>query len=270
MSIVQRTRMPEAGEANPRAVMGGNNPPLDEQVTIDLGEALAEKGITKRIADLLAAFGRAPAKIETAEVAGSYADLIKQMSAATKAVSAERETLNRPLLNAQRALKGRADSIVEELSGAEQQARARIAAFDAAEREKERKRQAEAEAERRRLQAIADNEARLERERLQRIEDERAAAEAREAAIVEVETVRVEIPAEPEKTEAVRGDYGAKVVRTTNWKHEIVSVRQLPDSILKHEKVMDAINKVIAAQVRGGMREMKGVNIFPETGTTIR
>ena len=49
-----------------------------------------------------------------------------------------------------------------------------------------------------------------------------------------------------------------------------MSVRQLPDSILKHAKVVEALDKVIAAQVRGGTRELKGCEIFPETSTAIR
>lgn len=277
MAIVQRLKPQPEFEENPRAVIGANNPPLEEQITIDLAEALEVEGIAKRIADLLASAGRAPTVIADAEMAGSYADLVKQMVAAGKAVEAQREILNRPLLNAQRALKGRADAIVEPLQAAEVTARARIKAFDDAEREKERQRQIEAqrvaEAERQRLQAIADAEAAAERQRLQAIEDARAAAEAREAAVVEVAAEVVEVAPEPiaePDAPVVRGDYGAKVVRTTNWKHRIVSVRQLPDSILKHAKVVEAIDKVIAAQVRGGTRELKGCEIFPETGTTIR
>lgn len=276
MAIVQRVIPVPDAEENPRAVIGGNRPPIDEQVVIDLGEALDGEGLTKRIADLIASAGRAP-EITSPEIAGRYADLIKGMVTASRAVDAEREKLNRPLLNAQRALKGRADAVLAPMQEAERGARAKVKTFDDAELEKQRKRQAEAaavaEAERQRLQAIADEEARKERVRLQAIEDARAAAEAREAAVVEVAAPIVEYVPEPIREEAapvVQGDYGAKVVRTTTWKHEIQSVRQLPDAILKHAKVVEAIDKVIAAQVRGGVREMKGCRIFPETGTAIR
>lgn len=275
MGIVKRaTAQPET--ENSRAVIGGNKPPLDEQIVIDLSEALEVEGITERIAVLLASAGRAPVAIETAEVAGQYADLIKLMSAAGKAVEAEREKLNRPILNAQRALKGRADAIVEPLQEAERTARQRIGAYAEAERVREAAREAEArrvaEVERQRLQAIADAEAAKERARLQAIEDERAAAEAREAVAVELQAEVVEVEPEPvaEPAATVRGDYGAKVVATTTWKHRIVSVRKLPNSILNHAKVIEAIDKVIAAQVRGGTRELAGCEIFPETGTTIR
>lgn len=308
MAIVQRLKAEPDTDANPRAVMGSNNPPIDEQIVIDLAEALAADGLTTRISDLIAAAGRAPA-ITSPDIAGRYADLIKQMVAAGKAVEAQRETLNRPLLNAQRALKGRSDAITAPLKDAETEARGKVSRYDAEqaaiERQRrleaeaaERKAREEAEAERRRLQAIADEHARQERLRLQKIadeaarverlrrqaiEDERAAVEAREAAtvIVDAETVEVEAPvvavevaytpAAPEPVRApIQGDMGAKVARVTTWHHRILSVRQLPDSILKHAKVVEALDKVIAAQVRSGTREMKGCEIYSETSTAIR
>jgi hypothetical protein len=275
MAIVQRARPEPEIIDNPRVAMGDNRPPIEEQVVIDLAEALADEGLTSRIDSLIASAERAP-EITTPEIAGRYADLIKQMVSASKGVEAEREKLNRPLLTAQRALKGRADAIVAPLQDAERTARARVKAYDDAEREKERERQRiafqAAENERLRLQAIADEVARKERERLQAEEDARAAKEKREAVAVEVAAPVIEVAPEPvaEAAPTVQGDYGAKLVRTTTWKHRIVSVRQLPDAILKHAKVVEAIDKVIAAQVRGGTREMKGCEIFPETGTAIR
>jgi hypothetical protein len=308
MAVVQRLKPDTDTDINPRAVIGANNPPIDEQIVIDLSEALATDGLTSRISELLASAGRAPA-ITSPEIAGRYADLIKQMVAAGKGVEAAREKLKRPLLNAQRALKGRADAIVAPLKDAEVEARGKVNRYDAEQAEierqarlkreaEERKAREEAEAERRRLQAIADEEvrqerlrlqaiadeaARKERLRLQAIEDERAAAEKREAAavVVEAETVEVAAPVvavevayEPTAPEparaAIQGDMGAKVARVTTWHHRILSVRQLPDSILKHAKVVEALDKVIAAQVRSGTREMKGCEIYAETSTAIR
>lgn len=253
MAVVQRAIAPVA-EENPRAVIGDNRPPLEEQVVIDLAEALDTGGITKRISDLIASAGRAP-EITTPEIAGRYADMIKQMVTAGKAVEAEREKLNRPILTAQRALKGRADAIVAPLAAEEMAARAKVRKFDDDLAAAERKRKQE-----------AFEKAEAERKRLQAIEDERAAKEQREAAPIHVEPE----PVAEVAPAAIQGDFGAKVARTTSWKHEILSVRQLPNAILTHEKVLEAINKVIAAQVRGGTREIKGARIYPETGIAIR
>jgi hypothetical protein len=254
MAIVQRLKPDADTEFNPRAVLGGNNPPLDEQVTIDFVEALDAAGISKRIADLLASASRAPAVIADAEMAGSYADLVKQMVAAGKAVEAEREKLNRPLLNAQRALKGKADAIASPLGAAEATARARIRAFDAEQQRIEDQRRREAEDAARRAQQEADA---------------RAAEATAAGQPVEVAPI-VEIAPAPVEAAVIRGDLGAKVSRVEQWKHEIISVRQLPDSILTHAKVVEALDKVIAAQVRGGLREMKGCRIYSETGMAIR
>lgn len=253
MAVVQRAIAPVA-EENPRAVIGSNRAPLEEQVVIDLADALEAEGITKRIKDLIASAGRAP-EITSPEIAGRYADMIKQMVTAGKAVEAEREKLNRPILTAQRALKGRADAIVAPLAAEELAARAKVRKFDDDLATAERKRQQE-----------AFDRAAAERKRLQDIEDAKAAAEKRDAAVVEVAPEPVEVAAPP----SIQGDFGAKVSRTTIYKHEILSVRQLPDSILTHAKVIEALDKVIAAQVRGGVREMKGCRIFPETGIAIR
>ena len=155
------------------AVMGHNRPPIDEQIVLDLADALEAEGLTKRIDDLISSAGRAPV-INSADIAGRYADLIKSMVTAGKAVEAEREKLNRPLLTAQRALKGRADAIVAPLKNAETAARAKVDAYDKEQAAIERRRLEAAEAERRRLQAIADEEARQERLRLQAIADEAA------------------------------------------------------------------------------------------------
>lgn len=253
MAIVQRAKL-EPEDENPRAIIGGNRPPIDEAVVIDLAEALEREGLTKRIDDLIASAGRAP-DITSAEIAGRYADLIKQMVTAGKAVEAEREKLNRPLLNAQRALKGRADAIVAPMADAEKTARAKVKKFDDDDRDKEEKRRRE-----------AFEAAEAERKRLQLIEEERAAAENRQAETVFAPEPVIESAPPP----VVQGDFGAKVVRTTVWRHEIESVRKLPDSILKHEKVIAALNQVIGQQVRSGTREMKGVRIFEEISTTIR
>lgn len=202
-----------------------NNPPLEETIVLDFDLALREYDfdLLARIEELEAK-ARTAGRCDDAETAGRYGDAVKAAVAAMKAIEAERELLNRPLLNAQRALMGRTKVYSERLSAAEKRIRALLDDYIAREklrreaeererlriiaeaeakaaREAEVERQrlqaiadAEADAERRRLQAIADLAAAKERARLQAIEEERAAAEAREVKPVEVvaEVVRVE------------------------------------------------------------------------------
>lgn len=250
MTVIAAPRL-QPTEPNDRAVIGGNNPPLDESIIADFLEALRNcdgQDLTQRVDNLIAR-AEATTECKDADAAGRLGDGIAMMRALAQAIEAEREKLNRPLLTAQRALKAKADSFTERLNTASARLRMLINAWQ----NEENKRLA---AER----AAADEAARAaQRAALQ------AAADAPHGAAPEV----VVTPAVVEAPVA-RGDYGAKVGSQTVWKHEILSVRQLPDSILKHAKVVEAIDKVIAAQVRGGTREMKGVRIFSEQQTVVR
>lgn len=249
-------------EANPRAVIGGNRPPLDEMIVGEFMEGLnSQQGLIAKVEQLIQR-GSAAEPCENADMAGRYGDFIKMTGEAVKRIEAERETHNRPLLTAQRALKAKSDYFVDRLKEAASKVRAHLDAFT---REEARK---AAEAQR-----LADEQARkareaAEAERQRQIEEARAAGEdavgdALSVPEVDVAPVKVDQP-------VFRGDYGSRVGTTTIWLHEIESVRKLPDAILKHEKVVEAINKVIAAQVRGGTREMKGVRIWSEQRAAVR
>lgn len=244
-----------------QAGVGHNRPPLDEQVVIDFEEAIREEGLAKRVDDLIASAGRA-GECDSEEKAEKFGDLIRKGGVAVKAIEAEREKLNRPLLNAQRALKGRADGYTTRLATAMNGARAKLNAYMIEQdriAEEKRKRAAEearkaAEAEQARIQAELDAQA--------------AAGEgdtefAEVAPIVEITPAVVEAP-------VVRTDEGTHVGLKTTWDHEIESVRKLPDSILKHEKVIEALNKVIGQMVRSGTREIRGVRIFPTKSVSVR
>lgn len=209
------------------ASMGHNNPPLEETIVMEFDANLREHDF-----DLIARIDEIEQKAADAgpcydaETAGRYGDAVKAAVAATRLIESERETLNRPILNAQRALMGKAKTYTERLNVAEKRIRGHLDAYTEREKQKriaeererqriideenarlrrlaeeERQRQqaiadAAAAKERERLQAIADAEAAKERERLQAIEDERAAAEAREAKAVEVEAEVVHVEAE--------------------------------------------------------------------------
>ena len=307
--------MATALSENPRVHLGANNPPLEEQVLLDLDAALLEHdGLLERIkafeakADEVetaakaeqdaedakaAADGRKPNQIilcKSADMAGRYGDFIKMTSAAVKVVEAERETINRPLLTAQRSLKARADSYSQRAAAAGDKVRAqlnrylaeqdRIARAEAA-RHAEIARQAEAERQRVIDEANrkAREEAAAEQRRLQAIEDERAAKEKREAAAVVVEPEPVYVPAPAPVFAPVaptraplRGDYGTTVSAVETWDVKVINIRQVPDAYLKHPTVIEALEKVIRPSVRGknGLREIKGCEIKATLGSAVR
>lgn len=229
--------------------LGHNRPPLDEQVLIDFEDALREGGITQKVKDIVEAVDRF-GECDSDDKAGRGGDFVKQCSATIKAIEAERETLNRPILTAQRALKGKGDGYVDLVKAASNQVLKKINAYMDEQRR------------------IAD---------LKRKAAEEAARKAQEAALAAAvaageKSPPPEIKIEPAKVDepVVRGDYGARIGSTTVWLHEIESVRKLPDGILTHAKVMEAINSVIGQMVRGGTREIKGVRIWSEQKTAIR
>lgn len=282
-------------EMNPRASLGGNNPPLEETIVMEFDANLREHDF-----DLLARIDEIEVKAAAAgpcndaETAGRYGDVVNMAVAASRLIESERETLNRPILTAQRALMGKAKTYTERLTVAERRIRGHLDDYVERERQRrlaeERERQRvideanakaarEAEVERQRLQAIADKEAREERARLQKIEDDRAAAEAREAKAVEVvaETVHVEVAPVAEVVRApiyepVRSDRGVLVAGNETWHVEIENVRQVPDLYLKNPAVIEALRKVIAPSVRGktGLRQIKGCRIYSTTNASVR
>jgi hypothetical protein len=242
----------------PAAAIGHNRPPLDAEVVLDFEEAVKTSGLLKRINDLIASAGRA-GDCDSEDKAGKFGDLIKMIRAAERAVEAERERLNRPILTAQRALKGRADAYVGDLSYAERELRRRLDAYMAEQRRI-------AVEERRKSEEAARTAAEARRAAEQGAPDRASKDDAESAEVAEYvapEPVEIDEP-------VVRGDAGSRIGSTTVWLHKVVSVRKLPDAILTHEKVRDAIDKVIAAQVRGGAREIKGVEIWSEQRTAVR
>lgn len=249
MSTAFKDVKPFPGEASQAAPIGHNRPPLDEMIVAEFEEGLAaEAGLKDKVQQLIAK-GKDAGPCETEDMAGRYGDFIKMAGAAVKVIEAERERHNRPILTAQRALKARSDSYVAPLQDAVNNVRRRLDAFMAEQRRKAAEQQRIAEEQAREAQRAAME----------------AAADAPHGAkpVVEITPAKVEQP-------VVRGDYGSRVGTVTVWNHEILSVRQLPDAILKHEKVVEAINKVIASQVRGGTREIKGVRIYSEQRAAVR
>lgn len=230
-----------------------NQPPLEERILMQFEDELRDDGLLERIAAITESAGRVPT-IDSQAVAGKVGDLIAQARAAGKAVEERRETHNRPLLTAQRALKGRADALLAPMVQAIDGVRRSLDAYMAEEARKAR------EAER-----LAAEQARIAREAA-----EAAAAEAAKAGEPAPPPPPVIEPARVEQPVA-RGDMGARVGTRTVWKHEIeVPVAKLPKAILENAKVVDAINQVIAAQVRAGTREIKGVRIWDEQVADVR
>lgn len=242
--------------SNPRAVPGDNKPPIDEQIVIDFVEGLRTSASVDLVARInqLVAKAADPSDITSTEQAGRYGDFIGMCREVEKAVEAERERCNRPLLNAQRALKGRADALLAPMQAAAKIMRGKLDVYMAEQRR--------IEDERRRVAMEAAREAREAAEAARR-EAEAKGQPVEAAPIVKIQPAIVE--AGP-----IRGDYGATIGTQTVYRHEIESVRKLPNDVLNHPTVIEAIDKVIRARVRGGSRTISGVRIWTEQKVSVR
>ncbi len=244
------------------APMGHNRPPLEEVIVADFEEGLrAVAGLMPRI-DALIERGKAAGPCTTEEMAGRYGDylkMVRDIAGAGGRIENEREKHNRPLLTAQRTLKARSDALIGRLNDAAKIVKTHLDAYMT----EQRRLAAE-------KQRLADEQAQAARDAAEAKAREQAKAAGGDVEAVEVAQPVIDIPPAAVEEPVVRGDYGARVGSTTVWRHEIESVRKLPDNILKHEKVVEAINKVLAAQIRGGARAIKGCRIWSEQSTTIR
>lgn len=222
-----------------------NEPPLEERVMLEFEEELEREGVKTRIQELLESAARVP-EITDDAIAGKVGDLCKLARDVQKRVDDAREKHNRPLLNAQRALKSKADRMFQPLGDAIQQIRSRLNAY-VAEQSRLRAEQ----------QRKAEEEARKAREAAAQISPELA------------EQIEAPKPAAP--APIARGDLGASVGTRTVWRHEIeVPIAKLPKSILENEKVRAAVDQVIGQMVRTGTREIKGVRIWSEQEAAVR
>lgn len=250
---------PFPGE-NTRAVIGGNEPPLEERIVLDLESQIDETpGLRTRIRDLLAKAEALPACTDE-ETAGKLADFKKMADAASSRVESFRKALKEPVLQAGRNLDAKARGYTEALDLAGMKAKRLIDGFVA-----EQQRKAREEARR----IAAEQEARRRAE-----EEARRAAEAANEPLPEPEPAYEPEPmpqrgAKP--APVAMGDMGARVGTRTVWKHvPVTKAAGLPPAILNHPKVLEAINAVIAAQVRSGIRQIKGVEISEHTESSIR
>jgi hypothetical protein len=252
---------------NPRAVIGGNAPPPEEMIVIDFDAALDdEPNLRTRIAELLAKKGALP-KCDHPETAAKFGDLMKIISTVIGKIEAHHATVKAPYLAATRAIDAKKRNLVDDLGELRAQANGALNTYLA---------------EQRRLQAVEAARIAAEQERMraeaaerQRIADVAIAKAVAEGAAVAPPPVEYEPEPEPEAPAApepivLRGDLGARVGTKKTWKGEIESVRKLPNAILGHPNVIEALNKVIAGLIRGGSRDIKGVRVFEEETVSVR
>lgn len=254
-----KAQPPEAAGSKP----GHNRPPLDVEARAAFDEVLDQRdGFRQRVKDLIAASDRAVATDEV--TAGKCGELVKQIRAATKVIEDAHSTTKAPYLAAGRAVDAAKNEQVAGLDAAKRKVEAKQTTFL---REEQQRKEAEA------------RRAREAEEARRREEWERQRAAAREASTEEVavdagplEDLPVYVPEPAAEREIIRGDFGAAVSGTKVWHSQVedYEVAFIAGGLAKNEKVREAIDKAIASQVRGGVREIEGVRIWPDVKVSNR
>lgn len=236
---VKQAAKPEEAEApkeNPRAVIGGNRPPLDEEARATFREELLRDrpDFEFKVDEIVAAADRVAITDED-----SYAragDFIRRCRAAEQHIDQAHKIAKGPYLEAGRAVDAAKNEMqfrVIEAKGKAQDKANAYAAKIAAEEKAERER--------------AEREAR------------EAAAAAREAGEDEV----VELAAaQARKAQPVRSDAGTTISAKSVWNSRVTDYARAFKAVKSDPKVKEAIDAAIARQVRAGIRELPGVEIW--------
>lgn len=288
MPIVQAAPEPETTEApttNPRATIGDNMPPVEEQIAMEFREALLtdRPDFLVRMESALDALSRVPAKIEDEETLGRAGDLDKILRSCDAYVTEVHKTVKEPHLARGRACDAEKNKLVSRINDARFALRDRMNAFMAEREARRRAEEARRAAEARAAAEAADRaerEARAAEEAAARAVaeaanvEERAAAEARAAeAAREAERKMAEaaLAAAPVgKAEPVRSDTGSTISGRTVWQAEVENYKQAFAAVSDDPRVREAVDAAISRLVRAGKREIKGVRIWSTTQAVAR
>lgn len=266
---------------NPRAVSGGNRPPITafykEQNDI-LPGYLAEDNadIAARVAELQAAFTRAPSEVTNDDLAGKVADFIAQVGKCAKQAEAKRVDAKAGPLTAGRLIDGYFQKqILEKLDAIKRPLTDRLTAFERVKAAEERKRREEAERIARegamRLAREAETAAAAIRD-TKSLDDAIAAENA--AALMRAEAAKALETATAKAAEmsVVRGDFGASSSLRTQWKAHAEDWNKVDLNAFRSLIGVEVLQKAANAHARlyKDSKPVVGVNFFEETTAVVR
>jgi hypothetical protein len=257
----------DSGDANPRAVIGGNQPPkVHELLASELAETyrleLAKvEPIAKRAND-------APEKIETDEQLKAWTAIYLDADALWKSLDASRLNEQRPLLAVLKALFG---PTLDRLVRITDHSRKLANDYN---REKIKREAAEQAAKEARERAAAD-QARRDAQIAAEFGDTEAVIEhAQTAASSEAEAARISAEAPKIADVArVRADEGTGMSTAKGeWKFEILDYSKIDLNALRPYLVTKDVEKAIGKAVRALKEHAKfeGVRVYEDVATTFR
>jgi hypothetical protein len=247
-----------------------NNPPADANPLLDRLTAEAAT-LTKRRDELLAACERVP-DIDSDEIAGKVADLMKLVSACTKNAEAARVDRKEPFLASGRLVDAFYRKITDPLDKAKARVAMKLTIYQRAVADAERRRREEAERLAREAAAEAARTAREAEEAMRTQAGLDAAVEAAERArVAQADAVAAEKAAavKPAELSRTRGDVGAVASLRTFWDFTDLDRETLDLETLRQHLPADALEKAVRAFIKAGGRELRGVKIFENTASRV-
>lgn len=245
------------------AGIGHNRPPLRDIL------AESHVDLIRRVAQLNAAFDRAPETVTDDDTQGKMGDYIKSIGACIRALDTAREAEKRPFLDAGREVDGFFKQFTDALGKIKAATERRVTTYLTEKAAAERRRRAEEE---RAAREAADRALALaqEAEAANRKADAEAALER--AAIAETAAVRAEaaVYAKPAEMARTRGEMGSVSTLRTTWEMEIQDASKIPLDTIRAFLPRDAIEKAVKGWVRAGGRELPGVRIFEQSTAIVR
>lgn len=257
------------------ATIGHNKPPVEEEAKAAFREALltGRPDFEAKLDQFASAADRA--KVTDDETYGRAGEFIKHLRAARKHVESAHVAAKQPYLTAGRVVDAEKNALIARLDTAAAKVQPQMNAWAA-------KKEAEARAERERIAAeqrrLAEQAAAAERERIAAEreakeaaraatnEAERAAAEERRAAAAEAaeEAMRAAAlaPAAASRADPIRSDGGATVSTKQVWNSRVVDYKAAFRNVADDARVREAVDKAVAALVRAGKRDIKGVEVW--------
>ena len=270
---------------NPRATIGDNMPPVEEQIAMEFREALLTErpDFLVRMDSALDAMARVPEKIEDEETLGRAGDLDKILRSCDAYVTEVHKTVKEPHLARGRACDAEKNKLIGRINEARYALRDRMNAFMA---EREARRRAEEARRAAEARAAAEAADRAEREaREAEMAAQRAMAEAandaeREAAALRAAEAQREaeqrmadaaLAAAPVgKAEPVRSDTGSTISGRTVWQSEVEDYVKAMKAVKSDPKVREAIDAAVQRLVKAGQREIPGTRIWSTTQAVAR
>ncbi len=255
-----------------QAFVGHNQPPADAD---PLRDRLTEEyqTLTARRTELLDRVSKVPAVIEDEKTCEDVSDFIKQLKLAAKVADEHRGDEKRPHIDANETIQSFFMAIVDPLKAAAKKLQFRTKAYNEIKLEAERKAAAELERiAREEAEELARKAAEAEQNATndEQIADAIIAGEEADKALVTADKAEKATHNTVNNFSRTKSEAGTTSSLSTFWNFRNLDMAAIDLEALRPYINQDAIEKAIKDAIRHDVRDIKGVDIFEDSKSTVR